>query len=236
MLSTYNVSGYEFQLEVKESVFTPTSTTRKMADHLSVTPGSDVLDLGCGSGPLAILAAMMGARHVYAVDVMEEAVELTRQNAARNNLEDKVTVRCGSLFEAVEGLKFDLIIDDVSGVADRVARISPWFPPPVPTGGEDGTDLIISVLTEAPAYMNPGARLLFPVLSLSNATKIIEHAKELYKDKVTCLASYNIPFCAELNEAVEELERLKEEGLITFRRMGSRVIWTLDVWQVEYSG
>ncbi|MBV6272458.1 50S ribosomal protein L11 methyltransferase [Alcaligenaceae bacterium CGII-47] len=53
-----------------------------LSDHLQ--PGQTVLDYGCGSGILAIAARMLGAGVVHAVDIDEQAVLSTRQNAAIN--------------------------------------------------------------------------------------------------------------------------------------------------------
>ncbi len=62
-----------------------------------VTPGAAVLDLGCGSGILAIAAARMGAGSVLALDTDPIAVEATRANAARNDVAAIITVAEGSL-------------------------------------------------------------------------------------------------------------------------------------------
>jgi ribosomal protein L11 methyltransferase len=62
-----------------------------------VAPGSRVLDLGCGSGILAIAAAKLGAGAVLALDTDPIAVTATRENVARNNVSDLVQVAEGSL-------------------------------------------------------------------------------------------------------------------------------------------
>jgi ribosomal protein L11 methyltransferase len=56
-----------------------------------------VLDLGCGSGILAIAAALAGAREVLALDTDPVAVEATRENAMRNHVADRIHVAEGSL-------------------------------------------------------------------------------------------------------------------------------------------
>jgi ribosomal protein L11 methyltransferase len=61
-----------------------------------VTPGMPVLDLGCGSGILAIAAARLGAT-VLALDTDSIAVTATRENVDRNDVADRVTVAEGSL-------------------------------------------------------------------------------------------------------------------------------------------
>jgi ribosomal protein L11 methyltransferase len=62
-----------------------------------VRPGGRVLDLGCGSGVLAIAAAKLGAGPVLALDTDPIAVMATRENAARNDVSEQVHVAEGSL-------------------------------------------------------------------------------------------------------------------------------------------
>lgn len=62
-----------------------------------VKPGSQALDLGCGSGILAITAAKLGAGAVLALDTDPIAVEATGENIARNGVADRVQVAAGSL-------------------------------------------------------------------------------------------------------------------------------------------
>lgn len=70
---------------------------------------SIVLDLGTGSGICAIFAALKGAQ-VTASDISPIAVRCARANIIVNNLEDRVRVLEGNLFQPVENERFDLII------------------------------------------------------------------------------------------------------------------------------
>lgn len=54
--------------------------------------GKVIVDYGCGSGILAVAAAMMGAETVYAYDIDPQAFQATIENAARNNVADKITI------------------------------------------------------------------------------------------------------------------------------------------------
>jgi HemK-related putative methylase len=78
-------------------------------DAQLVAPGAAVLDMGTGSGVCALFAARHTAR-VVAVDVSPAAVRCTRLNAALNQLEDRIDVRLGDLFEPVAGQRFDLVL------------------------------------------------------------------------------------------------------------------------------
>ncbi len=67
-----------------------------------------VLDMGCGSGVVSVLAARAGAR-VVAVDINPEAVRCTRANLEIHNLTDRAEVRQGDLFDALREEAFDLV-------------------------------------------------------------------------------------------------------------------------------
>ena len=232
-LIPYEISGYELTLRVGDDAFKPTRTTQKLANAADLPSGMSVLDLGCGVAPLAICAALKGAAPVYALDVMATACEYARENVERAGVADKVTVLCGDLFEPVEGVKFDIIINDVSGIADRVARLSPWYPEPIPTGGADGANVVLRVLSEAPEHLNPGGCLYFATSTLSDVDRIVNHARSIYGNRLERLASVRFPFSPELIEAIDELEVLRDEGVISFESRRSRHIWTLDLFRAS---
>lgn len=110
--STVDVEYLGLQLRVPEGVFAPTPTSdllgNLVTDH--ATRGLRVLDMGCGAGANAILAAMTGAT-VLGVDVNPAAVDASRANAARNDVADRTEFVVSDLFEAVDGT-FDLVVID----------------------------------------------------------------------------------------------------------------------------
>ncbi len=61
-----------------------------LADHATELAGVTVLDVGCGSGVLALVALCLGASRTVAVDIDPESIEVTNENAARNGLTDKI--------------------------------------------------------------------------------------------------------------------------------------------------
>ncbi|MCC6580342.1 MAG: tRNA (adenine(22)-N(1))-methyltransferase TrmK [Phycisphaeraceae bacterium] len=235
-LGTYNIGGHELTMRVADETFEPNATTDKIAKVVNIPPGAKVLDLGCGVGPLSIYAAKQGASQVIAVDVMPQSCELARENVKLNGVEDKVSVRCGSLFDPVKDEKFDVIINDVSGIAERVARITPWYPKTIPSGGEDGADLVVRVLEEGPTHLMPNGVMYFATSSLSNTPKIIGHAKKLFGEKLEALGATRFPFCKEMSDALDELVRLKDAGLIDYEAKRSRFLWTLEVFRVKPAG
>jgi ribosomal protein L11 methyltransferase len=70
----------------------PTTLLSLRAARRRLVDGSDVLDVGCGTGVIAVMAAVLGAGSVRAVDVASAAVEATRDNAIRNGVGTMVDV------------------------------------------------------------------------------------------------------------------------------------------------
>jgi ribosomal protein L11 methyltransferase len=79
-----------------------------------IEPGACVLDLGAGSGILAISAALLGAAQVTALDVDELAVRAATANAAANGVADRVRVESGSIERLPAGAAaFDLMLVNI---------------------------------------------------------------------------------------------------------------------------
>ncbi len=77
-------------------------------------PPARVLDLGCGSGILAITAARLGAAHVWALDTDAQAVSATNNNVALNHLTDRITAQQGSLDTLLDsGQQFELALVNI---------------------------------------------------------------------------------------------------------------------------
>jgi ribosomal protein L11 methyltransferase len=75
----------------------PTTRLCLQALESHLAPGTTVLDVGTGSGILAIAAAKLGASSVLALDADPAAVDVARENVAMNGVSDRVVVRHGSL-------------------------------------------------------------------------------------------------------------------------------------------
>lgn len=229
----FNFGGVDLELHVGSGVFEPNLTTRLIAENVDIPKGSRVLDLGCGIGPIAIIAAKKGAGQVVAVDVMKEACDFARENVEINGLSDTITVINGNLFEKLDGEKFDIIIDDVSGMAEGVSRISPWYPDSIPTGGHDGTGPTIDMLKQAREHLTDKGVLYFPVLSLADHNKILATARERYNDRLQSVAKKWVPFCDEFKENLAAMERMKAEGIIDYTTKRSRHLWSLEIFRVS---
>lgn len=81
----------------------PTTQLCLLAIERHLRPGQAMVDLGTGSGILAIAAAKLGAARVLALDIDAEATRVARENAAANGVERQVQVHDGSLAELRAG-------------------------------------------------------------------------------------------------------------------------------------
>lgn len=75
--------------------------------------GIRVVDVGCGSGILALSAAKLGFPQVEAFDNDPEAVRISEENVLLNGLQDKVTFFVADLLEGLQGRKADLLLANI---------------------------------------------------------------------------------------------------------------------------
>ena len=86
-----------------------------------ITAGCEVLDVGCGSGILALSALLLGAKRAEGVDIDEKAVKTAKENAARNGFHaPQITFTQGDLTEKIHGT-FDVILANI--VADVIVLL-----------------------------------------------------------------------------------------------------------------
>jgi len=104
----------------------PTTRLGLIALEEQIEPGDAALDVGTGTGILAIAAAKFGAERVVGVDVDEDAVRNARENVRLNGAEDRVRIEQGTIDAAV-GDAFNVIaanirFDVLSSMLDSIAR------------------------------------------------------------------------------------------------------------------
>jgi methylase of polypeptide subunit release factors len=229
------------ELYTTPTAFRPNPTTVRFSRGVKIAPGDVVFDIGTGIGPLAIMAALMGAARVLAVDPVAMHCELARLNATKYSVQDTVTVYEGSLFDPFErepelrDLKADVIIGDVSGIADPVARSLGWYSDDVPTGGPDGTEVIQQLLRSAGRYLKPEGSLYFPIaVDLSDSQKILSTAREQFGELVNALDKEYVvfPLSDEETHAIESAYNGNRPSFITIQP-GRRPTWRGQIWRAS---
>ncbi|HIT69514.1 MAG TPA: 50S ribosomal protein L11 methyltransferase [Candidatus Aphodomonas merdavium] len=82
-----------------------------------IHPGDEVLDVGTGSGILAIASVLMGAKRALGIDIDPVAVRVAQENIARNGLSERVTAQAGDLLQGVD-MRADVVFANI--IADAV--------------------------------------------------------------------------------------------------------------------
>jgi len=229
--SVFNIDDASLVLSHDEGVFEPTGTTAVLVEAVQrfIEKPGKLLDLGCGCGVVGLALCQKGLVKLplYASDLSIEAVDATKKNASQAGFE--VVAKDGALFEPWTNETFDYIIDDVSGVAEEIARISPWFQHVPCESGVDGTALVVNVIKNAVSFLNPGGFLFFPIISLSNVDKILEEANAHY-DNVECLSHREWPLPKEMYGHKDLLKRLQgDEHIQLIEKFGMMIFFT-DVY------
>ena len=135
---------------------------------LAGRPVERALDLCTGSGCIAIAMAHHAPDwRVDAVDVSEDALALARENAQALLVADRVRLIRSDLFGALEGEVYDLVVSNPPYVANaHVDALPPEYAHEPALGlraGDDGLDLALRILRDAPAHLSPHGLLVVEV-------------------------------------------------------------------------
>lgn len=146
-------------------VYEPREDSFLLADNLPLLEGKSVLDMGTGSGFLALLAAKK-ARSAVAVDINPNAVGSALVDAQKSGVE--IEFRVSDLFSNVPE-KFDVIIFNPPYLPyedeyDKNAHV--WC------GGKTGRETIERFAREAPAHLNPGGVVALVFSSITGEEEV----------------------------------------------------------------
>jgi release factor glutamine methyltransferase len=155
------------ELEVKESIYYPREDSELLAGVIETMDiaGRSVLEVGCGSGLISIVAAKMGA-NVAAADVNPEAVRITEKNAEANKV--SLNVFTSDLFENVNG-KFDLIIFNPPYLPVEEGETDLTY-----AGGASGREVIERFIGEVENHLNKDGFVLLLISSLTGEQEVLD--------------------------------------------------------------
>jgi release factor glutamine methyltransferase len=158
---------YSLEFRVTPDVLIPRADTETLVDAAlarMTAAGGEVLDLGTGSGCIAIaIAHERPAARVSAVDFSSAALAIARENAIANRV--NVQFLQGSWFEGLAGRRFDMIVSNPPYVATGDPHLQQGdlrFEPAIAlAGGADGLADIRLIVANAPRYLRNQGWLLF---------------------------------------------------------------------------
>lgn len=154
---------YGLALRVDPSVLIPRPETELLVELALARDPTSVLDLGTGSGAIALaIKRHLPAARVVAVESSAAALAVARRNALKLGLE--VDFRHGLWFEPVAGERFDLVVSNPPYVAMGDAHLLQgdlrFEPQSALVAGPEGLDALRDIVRGAPSHLNPGGWLL----------------------------------------------------------------------------
>ncbi len=217
----YSIGSLRIKIRVDRKVYMPSTATLCLARNLKVAKGTRVLDLGTGSGFLAILSSKLGAGEVVATDISARAIKAAKLNAILNSV-NNIDFKLGSLYGPVESEQFDLIISNPPMTPSRKPL------PRYTWGGFDGRAILDEVIRGAPAHLKSDGRLLIPIISIVGIGRTYKLMVES-GFKVRVLDYLIHPFGNKLIELMDHLSRLPDSDYI-YDSFG-RPCWRLLIFE-----
>ncbi|HGS4571143.1 ribosomal protein L11 methyltransferase [Vibrio cholerae] len=136
-------------------------------DNLDLS-GKTVIDFGCGSGILAIAAIKLGAAKVIGIDIDPQALLASKDNAARNGVEDQIEVYLPK--DQPEGLVADVVVANI--LAGPLRELSPIIKGLLKPGGQLAMSGILDTQAESVAEFYRDDLELDPIAEKSEWCRI----------------------------------------------------------------
>ena len=150
---------------VNKNVLIPRPDTEILVEKVLEYKPASALDIGTGSGAIAVSLAHYGVKNVTACDISDKALETARENAALNNA--AVDFIKSNVFENISG-KFDALVSNPPYIqSDVIPALMPQVKDHEPLlaldGGADGLDFYRLITQNAREYLNGGGLLAFEI-------------------------------------------------------------------------
>jgi ribosomal protein L3 glutamine methyltransferase len=163
--------GHEFYVD--ERVLVPRSPIAELiearfAPWIEAAKIKHVLDIGTGSGCIAIAAALaLPQARVDAADVSSDALAVTQVNVERYSLQDRVRVVQSDVFDGLQGERYDLIVSNPPYVSEKEVRSLPKEYDHEPelglVAGKDGLSIVRRILAQAEQHLSAQGVLIVEV-------------------------------------------------------------------------
>jgi release factor glutamine methyltransferase len=171
---------FSLELEVSRAVLIPRPDSECVVDEClrlaKAMPAPRVLDVGTGSGNLAVVVARQHkTAHVTAVDLSPEALAVAERNAVKHGVGGRMRFLGGDVFGPLAAEeRFDFVLSNPPYIPhDDIAQLEPgvrdYEPHLALDGGKDGFAVFDRLIAGAPQYLNPGGYLIVEIGSPQEA-------------------------------------------------------------------
>ncbi len=214
----YDIQRIRFNLEVNDHIFPPSPHGSFFAENMKINADETVIDVGTGSGFLAILAAKLGGK-VSATDNDRDAIELAKKNAVRNNV--CIDFQQGNYFANFKK-KFDVITANLpqeivhKNYQKAIGKqLTASF-----NGGSDGNKQLLGFFDVAKKYMHDKSRLYISVYTATNYAQTLRKIIQNYNARL--VAFDTAPTKEFVEDNIEWYLKLKEVGKIEIFKIGKK--------------
>lgn len=167
----------DFIINTDDNVYVPAEDSYLLADNLEIKSGQSVLEIGTGSGIVAMYASRLTDR-ITVTDINFDACELARKNFEDNNIEN-IEILFGNLFEPVENRKFDVILFNTPYLPTEDGDVIDDTLNYAFDGGLNGRKVIDLFLDEVGNHLNDGGIVQLIQSSLSGNDETLEKLDRL---------------------------------------------------------
>ena len=167
----------EFIINNDDNVYIPAEDSYLLAENLLIKEGQSVLEIGTGSGIVAMYASRL-TDNITVTDINFDACELARKNFKANGIEN-IEILFGNLFEPVENRKFDVILFNTPYLPTEEDEVIDSNLNYAFDGGLNGRKVIDLFLDEVGNHLNDGGIVQMIQSSLSGNDETLQKFDEM---------------------------------------------------------
>lgn len=167
----------DFIINTDDNVYIPAEDSYLLADNLEIKPNQSVLEIGTGSGIVAMYASRL-SDNITATDINFDACELAAKNFEANGIEN-IEILFGNLFEPVGSRKFDVILFNTPYLPTEDGEVLDDTINYAFDGGLNGRKVIDVFLDEVPNHLNDGGIVQMIQSSLSDNEATLKKFDEM---------------------------------------------------------
>lgn len=194
-------------LDVWSNVYPPKRSTKMLIKNMDISSGAVVLDLGCGTGIIGLIALRRGAGRVVCLDISVRACRNALENFRMNNLVEMVDVVVGDGSSCLRDASFDMV------VLNPPMTPSPRPLPRYTWGGIDGREFLNRHLHDVPRLLKSNGQLLITASSLIGIGWVAAFLER--HGLIVRLRGYELVKCGRLlRQLMEHIRSLSHASLV----------------------